>query len=186
MARPTKYDAEKHIAAVLSEGVLTSGATWTDIAKACDVSMPTVRAWAKDHEGFLAAVKLAKAIVDDTVEVAFKSNATGGAVKSVTKDAYGRVVTTFYPPDTTAGIFWLCNRRHKGDDPDDPSAGWQHVQRVEHTGADGGPIAYADLTDKPDAAIIAEAEAIARRAAEADSAGSGVAKARVRKSARKS
>jgi len=143
--RKSGYNADKHIAAVLSEACLTSGATWTDIARVCEASIPTVRLWASNNPGFLAAVKLAKATVDDTVEVAFKHNATGGAVKSITRDQYGREITTFYPPDTTAGIFWLCNRRRPGYDPDDKSAGWQHVQRVEHTGENGGAITFAQL-----------------------------------------
>lgn len=145
--RPTKYKAAVHVPAVLSQECIEDGATWTAIGKACGVSMHTVRNWAEAHTEFLAAVKAAKYMVDDEVEHAFKHNAVGGAVKSVTKDMYGREVTTFYPPDTTAGIFWLCNRRPKGYDPDDPNAGWQHVQRVEHTGADGGPITLAQLME---------------------------------------
>jgi len=161
--RPTKYDAEKHIAAVLSEACVSEGgATWTAIAKACEVNRDTVKEWAKIHEGFSAAVKMAKALVDDSVEIAFKSNATGGAVKSVTRDLYGRETTTYYPPDTTAGIFWLCNRRRPGYDPDDVTAGWQHVQRVEHTGANGGPIEHADAIETQ---AVREAEEILKRAA---------------------
>lgn len=186
MARPSGYDANVHITAALSEPCLAAGATWSAIAKVCDSTIPTVRLWASENPGFLSAVKLAKAIVDDAVEVAFKLNATGGAVKSTTKDTYGRVMTTYYPPDTTAGIFWLCNRRPKGYDAEHPDAGWQHVQRVEHTGANGGPIEYADLTDKPEAEVIAEAEALTRRAAEAERPGGGTPKARVHKSAHKS
>ena len=168
MGRPSGYDPDRHVVAVLSEQCLAAGATWSAIAKVCDSTIPTVRLWASQNPGFLAAVKLAKAIVDDAVEVAFKLNATGGAVKSTTKDSYGRITTTYYPPDTTAGIFWLCNRRPKGYDDEHPEDGWQHVQRVEHTGANGGPIEYADLTDKSEAEVIAEAEALTRRAAEAE------------------
>lgn len=130
IGRPTKYDAEKHIAAVLSPECLSDGATWTAIARACEVSVSTVRDWTEQHEGFSAAVKTAKDMTDDEVEVAFKHNAAGGAVKSIALDG----TVTLYPPDTTAGIFWLCNRR-----PDR----WRHVQRVEHTGAGGGPLAVS-------------------------------------------
>jgi hypothetical protein len=163
--RPSEYKADTHVSAVLSAECIDGGATWTTIAKVCGKSIPTVKSWSKEHEGFLAAIKLAKALVDDSVEVAFKSNATGGAVKSTTRDQYGRITTTYYPPDTTAGIFWLCNRRRKGYDPDDPDAGWQHVQRLEHTGADGGPIQHADVTEAPLEDLIAEATALCKRAA---------------------
>ena len=40
-------------------------------------------------------------------------------------------ITKHYPPDTTACIFWLKNRR-----PDL----WRDVHRLEHTGKDGTPI----------------------------------------------
>ena len=64
-------------------------------------------------------------------------------------------------PDVAAAALVLCNRRRPGYDPDDKSAGWQHVQRVEHTGANGGPIEHADSIE---AQAVREAEAILKRA----------------------
>lgn len=134
--RPTKYDAKTHIAAVLSADCLRRGATLAVMAEECGVSVPTVRSWMQRHPEFLAAVKGAADMVDDAVESAFCSNATGGAVKSRNLDRYGREVIEYFAPDTTAGIFWLCNRR-----PDR----WRHVQRIEHTGEDGGAITITEL-----------------------------------------
>lgn len=48
-------------------------------------------------------------------------------------------------PDTGALALVLCNRRRPGYDPDHPTAGWQHVQRVEHTGADGAQLSVTAL-----------------------------------------
>jgi hypothetical protein len=40
-------------------------------------------------------------------------------------------VEKFYPPDTTACIFWLKNRQREQ---------WRDVQRHEVTGKDGAPL----------------------------------------------
>lgn len=175
MARPCEYDPDTHIPAVFSAECMAGGATWSAIAKACAHSIPTVRQWAKDHPAFLAAVKQAKAMIDDEVEAAFEAHAAGRAVKSVTRKPNGDVVTEHYPPDTTAGIFWLCNRRPKGYDPDDPEAGWRHVQRVEVTGAGGGPVEHKDVSiaDYAEQAleVVRAAESIAEAAASGISSG---------------
>lgn len=115
MARPTKYTAEM-CERVKSPYVMVAGATLSSIAQACEVSIPTVQAWMERHEQFLAAVKDARAVVDDSVESSMMKSIRAGNV--------------------TAQIFWLCNRR-----PDR----WRHVQRVEHTGEGGGAITIAEL-----------------------------------------
>lgn len=48
--------------------------------------------------------------------------------------------TKHFAPDSTMLIFVACNRLPKGHDPADPDAGWAHVNRVEVTGGDGGPV----------------------------------------------
>ena len=116
MARPTKYRREMCEAVARS---VPGGATWPAIAQECGVSVATCKTWADKHPDFLAAVKAAKAAVDDSVELAMLEAARGR--KKI---------------DTTAALFWLCNRR-----PDR----WRHVQRVEHTGEGGGAITIAEL-----------------------------------------
>lgn len=130
MGRPTKYRADIHPAAVLSPACVAEGATWSAVAKACGVEPSTVRLWAERHEGFSAAIKEAKAAVDDAVEGSFFGKALGG--------------------DTTAGIFWLCNRRPES---------WRHVNRVEVTGAEGGPVAVEVVDARARLAALLDAEA---------------------------
>ncbi|MEN6431066.1 MAG: hypothetical protein ABFC80_09550 [Coriobacteriales bacterium] len=132
--RPSKYDHERHVPAVLA--LMGTPARWPDIAAACGVTIPTVKSWADGHEEFLAAVNTVKTAYDDAVEDAFHSSAIGGALKSRTTNRDGDVVETYYPPDTTAGIFWLCNRRPER---------WRHVQRVEHSGPDGEALSITAL-----------------------------------------
>lgn len=116
MGRPTKYTPEMCEAVART---VTDGATWEAIARECGVAVPTVQLWAQKHDAFSCAVKAAKDAVDRSVEVAMLEAARGR-----------RKI------DTVAAIFWLCNRR-----PDR----WRHVQRVEHTGADGGAVTITEL-----------------------------------------
>jgi len=115
--RPTKYKREEMCAAVARS--VHSGATWEAIAQECGAGVRTVITWAEKHPEFRQAVKEAKDAVDRTVEVSLLAAARGQK----------RI-------DTTAAIFWLCNRQ-----PDR----WRHVQRIEHTGEGGGPVTIADL-----------------------------------------
>jgi transposase-like protein len=116
MGRPTKYRREMCEAVARS---VPGGATWPAIAQECGVDRATVIAWDAKHPEFHDAVKAAKAAVDDSVELAMLEAARGR--KKI---------------DTTAALFWLCNRR-----PDR----WRHVQRGEHTGEGGGAITIAEL-----------------------------------------
>ena len=55
-----------------------------------------------------------------------------------------------YPPDTTAAIFWLKNRK-----PEE----WRDKQAVEHSGPNGGPIETRSLSDEALKARIADLSA---------------------------
>ena len=116
MGRPTKYNREMCAAVARS---VPGGATWPAIAQECGVDRATVIVWDAKHPEFHDAVKAAKDAVDETVELAMLDAARGRR----------RI-------DTTAALFWLCNRR-----PDR----WRHVQRVEHSGPEGGAITITDL-----------------------------------------
>jgi hypothetical protein len=113
--RPSKYKAEM-CERVKEPVVMAAGATLASIAQACGVSIATVETWMQRHPEFLGAVKEARDIVDDSAESSMIKAVRAGNV--------------------TAQIFWLCNRR-----PDR----WKHVQRIEHTGEDGGAITIAEL-----------------------------------------
>lgn len=106
--RPSKYDAAIHVPAV--ERTAQGGATWSLIAQACDVSLPTVMSWAEKHSEFLEAVTHAKDAADDLVENALFRRALGDWNT---------------PPDTKACTVWLGNRRPKK---------WRDTSRIEVEG----------------------------------------------------
>jgi len=93
------------------------GATDLDLADFFHVVEKTVHNWRAQHPDFLEAVRLGKGEADDRVEKSLYHRAVGysfDAVKifcnkdgDVTKVPYREHV----PPDTTACIFWLKNRR---------------------------------------------------------------------------
>ena len=94
------------------------GATDKDLAHFFGVSERTVNAWKEAHPEFLHALKEGKEWADANVANRLYSRAMGwehDAVKIVADAKTGaeHIVpyTERYPPDTTAAIFWLKNRR---------------------------------------------------------------------------
>lgn len=92
------------------------GATDVELADFFGVSINTIGNWKTAHPGFLGALKVGKEVADDRVERSLYNRATGytfDAVKIMT--VAGEAVTVPYrehmPPDVTACIFWLKNRR---------------------------------------------------------------------------
>jgi hypothetical protein len=93
------------------------------------VSEATINNWRLKHEDFARALKAAKAPADDRVERSLYARANGYEYDAVkifcNKD--GVVTQVKYrqhvPPDTTACIFWLKNRR-----PDQ----WRDRHEVDH------------------------------------------------------
>ena len=117
------------------------GATDEEIAQLLGVSTRTVYRWAAEHAKFRQALKVGKDAADDRVERSLFNRAVGysfDSEKIVTvsdgKDGshIERIpIVEHVPPDTTAQIFWLKNRRKDA---------WRDKQDIEHTGKDGGPI----------------------------------------------
>lgn len=106
------------------------GATDREIADFFEVSEVTLNAWKLQYPKFLNALKLAKDEADDRVEKSLYRRALGyshDAVK-INVNAQGETTITpyveHYPPDTTACIFWLKNRRR---------AEWRDKIEHEHT-----------------------------------------------------
>ena len=120
------------------------GATNADLADFFGVSINTIANWQTARPEFLAALKAGKVSADDRVERSLYQRAVGYTYYSVKIfcPAGGVPVTVPYrehvPPDTTAQIFWLKNRRRNE---------WRDVQKHEHTGEDGGPIETREMTD---------------------------------------
>ena len=111
--------------------------TEAEIAKKLDIGQSTLTLWKNEHPELLASLKEGRETPDDLVELSLFTRATGytfDSEKIVTlsdgKDAgshYERVpIKEHCPPDVTAQIFWLKNRR-----PDR----WRDKQDIDlHTG----------------------------------------------------
>ncbi len=75
------------------------GATTEQLAQFFSVTTSTIKLWAQHHTEFSAALR-AKLSADEEVEQSLFKRAKG----------YDHL-DKHYPPDTTAGIFWLKNRQ---------------------------------------------------------------------------
>lgn len=114
MARPTKYQPEYAEQALK---LCRLGATDKELADFFQVNEDTVNEWKKVHPEFSESLKEGKLLADAEVADKLFRRATGYEHKAVkiTASPDGREhVTEYverYPPDTTAAIFWLKNRR---------------------------------------------------------------------------
>ena len=120
------------------------GATDREVADVLDIAESTLYRWAKDHPEFAEAMKVGKSGADDRVERSLYHKAVGYTYPSekvfqFQGDIVRTPVTEHVPPDTTACIFWLKNRRK--DD-------WRDRQQHELSGKDGGPIETRNVTDE--------------------------------------
>lgn len=131
--RPTDYrDAYVEGARKLAR----LGATDAEIADFFDVNTATIYRWKIAHEEFCEALKAGKAEADARVERSLYHRAVGYRQEQVKifmpAGADAPVYAPFteiIPPDTTAAIFWLKNRK-----PDE----WRDKREI--TGEGGGPI----------------------------------------------
>lgn len=125
--RPTKFKAEY---VEQARKLCELGFTDVELAKFFEVSEVTLNAWKSKHPEFLKSLKVGKEEADTRVERSLYHRAIG---YSHTEDKIFNdggeplIVPTIkhYPPDTTAAIFWLKNRK---------TAEWRDKQDVEHTG----------------------------------------------------
>jgi hypothetical protein len=87
------------------------GATQVEVARLLGVGGPTtIKRWRAAHAEFAEAFKVGKDLADERVVSSLYSRAIG---------------TADTPPDVTACIFWLKNRR---------PAEWRDVRAVDHSG----------------------------------------------------
>jgi hypothetical protein len=127
--RPTDYRPEY---CEQAEKLCRLGATDIEIADFFGVNESTILRWKAKYEEFCRSIKTGKELSDERVERALFTKATGFEHDEIDiRTCDGVVVQTpirkYYPPDSTAAIFWLKNRR-----------GWK--DKVELGGPDGGPI----------------------------------------------
>lgn len=127
MARPSKYKAEF---AKEAAKLCKLGATDAQLADFFEVSVSTINLWKVQHKEFSESVKVPKAEADEKVEQSLYRRAMGYEHDEVDiKVVAGALVQTpirrYYPPDSTAMIFWLKNRK-PGE--------WRDKQDVELSG----------------------------------------------------
>ncbi len=131
MARPSKY--ETHVAPRFEEikDWVRNGATDEEVAKRLGIAYSTFKEYKNEFSAFSAILKEGKEIVDARVENALFERALGGKVTLKRPYKVKRVIfengkkvreeeeivsadyEEYIPPDTTAQIFWLKNRRAK-------------------------------------------------------------------------
>ena len=137
--RPSSYKPEYAKQAVK---LCELGATDTDIAEFFKVDARTVYRWKHEFPEFCQSLKSGKAAADERVERSLYHKAVGykfEAVKIFMPAGAERPVyapyTEHVPPDTTAAIFWLKNRRSKD---------WRDVRQHEI----GAPGEFSALSDE--------------------------------------
>lgn len=119
VGRPSLYKPEF---AELARKFCCLGATDADLARFLEVSEATINTWKLEHPEFLESIKAGKAQADAEVASKLFHRATGyehpeDDIRTVSMGdgAGSEIVITptvkHYPPDTTAAIFWLKNRR---------------------------------------------------------------------------
>jgi hypothetical protein len=113
MGRPTKFDPSF---VQQAEKLAKLGATDREVADFFEIDEATVYRWKHSHPDFCEALKVGKETADARVEQSLYRRALGyshDAVKIMTVDQQVHVepYVEHYPPDTTAAIFWLKNRR---------------------------------------------------------------------------
>lgn len=134
--RPSSYRPEYAAQAVK---LCMVGATNDELARSFGVAASTVDLWIRDNAEFSGSVKNGREYADANVAASLYRRAIGYSHKAVkifadVKTGQEKIVeyVEYYPPDSTACIFWLKNRRKEE---------WRDKQDHEHTGKDGDPIA---------------------------------------------
>lgn len=152
--RPSKYQPEYARQALT---LCKLGAVDADLAEAFGVCEDTINAWKRAHSEFSESLKAGKAYADAKVVSALHKRACGyehTAVKLLVvsdggnKGSHVEQVTYVerYPPDTTACIFWLKNRR---------KSEWRDRQEVQHDGDDSILALIAQSFNRPEPQVTA-------------------------------
>lgn len=128
MGRPTDYNPAMDEQA---RQMYEAGATDVEVADFLGISTRSIHRWSHKHASFCLALKMGKLAADNRVERSLFHKATGYTFEAeevfqYQGDVVRAKVTKHIPPDTTACIFWLKNRR-----PDE----WREKVDVEHSGS---------------------------------------------------
>lgn len=111
--RPTKW--EPRFVAIVA-GMTEVGATDREIAEQLKVTVRTLNFWKKDYPDLVDAMRVGKNSADNRVEMTLYHRAVGYTYESEKIfNHQGKIIRAktieHVPPDTTAAIFWLKNRR---------------------------------------------------------------------------
>lgn len=132
MARPTKY---QEAYAEQARKLCLLGYTDAELADFFEVSESTINKWKLDYPEFSESIKRVRPSLMQKLVTVF-INAMGFVAPDIDiRVIENRIVETplekYYPPDTTAAIFWLKNRQKDK---------WRDKVDHELTGKDGGAI----------------------------------------------
>jgi len=113
VGRPSKFKPEF---VKQAEKLAALGATDREVAGFLEVDEATLYRWKNTHPAFCEALKVGKAAPDNRVEQSLYRRAVGYTFDSEKIFHHQGAVTRVpcvehVPPDTTACIFWLKNRR---------------------------------------------------------------------------
>lgn len=115
MGRPSKYKPEF---AEQAKKLAVLGATDAQMADFFGVSISTFSLWKVEYAEFSESLKVAKEEADKRVEHSLYQRAMGYEhdevdIRVVAGELKMTPIRKHYPPDTTACIFWLKNRKPK-------------------------------------------------------------------------
>lgn len=132
--RPSAYRKEF---AQQAKKITLLGATDMDLADFFGVAISTINLWKLKHPEFSESLKVGKDSADERVISSLYHRAIGYSHPEVDIRAVDGVIvqtplTKHYPPDTTAAIFWLKNRRKEE---------FRDKVDVNHDVEEGGPLA---------------------------------------------
>jgi len=124
--------------AVEAERLCKLGATDKDLAAFFGVGATCIDQWKHRHKAFKAALDAGKQLPDTEVEASLYKRATGFV------SAEGQA----YPPDVTACIFWLKNRRPDAwrDRREHTLGGSLKIDTIEQTIIDPRPAEFIEDT----------------------------------------
>lgn len=135
--RPSKYKPEyaEEARKLCEDHAFTD----LELSEHFNVTLSTLKLWKSTHPDFSASVKLGKEPANARVEKSLYDRAMGyTAIETDIRVINGKIVKTevtkHYPPDPTALIFFLKNRKPKD---------WRDKRETEIS----GQLNHADMTD---------------------------------------
>lgn len=148
IGRPRKYTQEYNDQA---RKLCLLGATDKDLANFFEVEESTINKWKLDFPAFSESIKAGKEVADANIADRLYQRAMGfehdsEEIKIIGSEVERVPVRKVYPPDTTAAIFWLKNRRQ---------ISWRDQQNIDHT-TKGNELPTPQVylpTDLPEAVV---------------------------------